>query len=100
MLEALPSSQWNAATAAHLLNRAGFGGSPQDVEALHQMGLNGAVNWLVNYEHTPDTTPAPDWAKTYPEFIVKREAVNNITDPDTRRQLDNAFSGERRPADQ
>ena len=35
--------------AQHLLNRAGFGGSPADVRALANMGLDGAVEFLVDY---------------------------------------------------
>lgn len=36
--------------ARHLLNRAGFGGTPQQVAALQAMGLDGAVDFLVDYE--------------------------------------------------
>ncbi len=35
--------------AQHLLNRAGFGGSPADVRSLANMGLDGAVDYLVDY---------------------------------------------------
>ena len=65
MLDALPSSQWNATTAAHLMNRAGFGGSPQDIENLRQMGLDGAVSWFVDYEKIHDPTSAPDCAHPF-----------------------------------
>lgn len=36
--------------ARHLLNRAGFGGTPRQVAALEQMGFEQAVNFLVDYE--------------------------------------------------
>ena len=87
MLDPLPASQWNTATAAHLMNRAGFGGSPQDIENLRLMGLNRAVSWLVDYEKIPDTTPAPDWAQPDPNFLARREAIRNAADPETRRML-------------
>ena len=36
--------------AQHLLNRAGFGGTPSQVQALAAMGLEAAVDHLVDYE--------------------------------------------------
>jgi len=42
---------WNAKKAAHLLRRAGFGGSPAEVNFLVQLGgKKAAVNYLVDYE--------------------------------------------------
>ncbi len=87
MLESLPANQWNTTTAAHLLNRAGFGGSPQDIESIHQMGLNKAVSWFVDYEKIPDATPAPDWAQPDSEAMAQRQIVQKITDPETKRVL-------------
>src|SRR5258707_14686381 len=87
MLEQLPASQWNAVTAAHLMNRAGFGGSPQDVENLLQMGMNRAVSWFVDSEKIPDPTPAPDWAHPDPDLIARRLAIRNAADPETKREL-------------
>jgi uncharacterized protein (DUF1800 family) len=89
MFATLPAAQWNEATAAHLLNRAGFGGSPTDIANLHQMGLDRAVSWLVDYEKTPDDTPPPDWTQNIPEdYYTSRQAVLKAADPDTRRELD------------
>jgi len=87
MLEALPASQWNAVTAAHLINRAGFGGSPQDIENLRQMGPDRAVSWFVDYEKIPDPTPPPEWAHPDAALIAQREAIRNAADPETRRML-------------
>ena len=42
MLLPLPSKEWTIEKAAHLLNRAGFGGSPIEVEALFKKGLEEA----------------------------------------------------------
>ena len=66
MLSPLPASKWNYSTAAHLLNRAGFGGTPAEVEELVKLGPDGAVDRLVDYEKIPDDTPAPAWAKPDP----------------------------------
>jgi hypothetical protein len=87
MLESLPGSQWNTATAAHLMNRAGFGGSPQDIENLRRMGMGKAVSWFVDYERIPDNTPSPDWAHPDPELIARREAIGKAADPETKRML-------------
>jgi uncharacterized protein (DUF1800 family) len=87
MLEPLSASQWNTATAAHLLNRAGFGGSPREIENIRQMGLNRAVSWFVDYETIPDDTPAPDWAHPDPDMDARREAIRKAADPETRRML-------------
>ena len=36
--------------AAHLLRRMGFGGSPKQINALQRMGLQGAVDHLLNFQ--------------------------------------------------
>ena len=38
---------WNSDAAAHLLRRAGFGGTPEDAEVLAAVGLEGAVDRLL-----------------------------------------------------
>jgi uncharacterized protein (DUF1800 family) len=53
-LTPLPSAEWSYDRAAHLLAHAGFGGTPDDIEALAKLGLDGAVDALVNFEHTPN----------------------------------------------
>ncbi|MDA1075968.1 MAG: DUF1800 domain-containing protein [Proteobacteria bacterium] len=47
-LRPLNTAAWNQATARHLLERAGFGGTPAEVKALASMSLTQAVNHLVN----------------------------------------------------
>jgi hypothetical protein len=54
---------WDYAKARHLLVRAGFGGTPQDVERLCAMGLYKAVDHVLHFELQPyaatpfDATP-------------------------------------------
>src|SRR5580700_3651014 len=62
MLKPLSSRRWNYSMAAHLLNRAGFGGPPEDITKLQDLGLDGAVDYLVDFEKIPDPTPDPEWA--------------------------------------
>jgi hypothetical protein len=55
-LNALEDERFDFEAALHLLNRAGFGGTPDDVQKLVRMGLDGAVDHLVDYraiEHEP-----------------------------------------------
>ena len=44
------SVNWTRESAAHLLRRAGFGGTPAEIDALHARGLEGAVSYLVDYD--------------------------------------------------
>lgn len=88
MLTPLPAAQWNEATAAHLLNRAAFGGSPRDIENLRLMGPDRAVSWLVDYERIHDDTPAPEWTQDISDnAILQRDAIYRAADLDTRREL-------------
>jgi hypothetical protein len=64
-LKPLSPKNWDYAKARHLMVRAGFGGSPQEVERLCKMGLYDAVDYLVDFEKQPaalapfDATPPP-----------------------------------------
>lgn len=62
MLKALSASKWDFRAAAHLYNRAGFGGTPAEIEKLQSMGLEKAVSHFVDYEQIPDNAADPEWA--------------------------------------
>ena len=47
---------WNEENAAHLLRRAGFGGTYAEVQTAVTDGLNVAVDKLLNYQSTPATS--------------------------------------------
>lgn len=47
---------WSPRLAAHLLRRAGFGGSPSEIAAAGQAGMRHAVDRLVHF--VPDSLPA------------------------------------------
>ena len=59
MLDLLPPKEWTLEAAAHLLNRAAFGGSPDEIKALHAKGLGEAVKSLLQ-SGEEDLFPAPD----------------------------------------
>ncbi|HZV33180.1 MAG TPA: DUF1800 domain-containing protein [Verrucomicrobiae bacterium] len=86
MLKALARKHWNFTTAAHLLNRAGFGGPTQQIEQLQSLGLEQAVSHLVDYEKIPDTTADPEWAVPDPTRVERYRKARDA-DPETRRKL-------------
>lgn len=57
MLTPLPDKNWDRYAAAHLLNRAGFGGTPDEIEALHAKGLNRAVEGFLKIDDESDLFP-------------------------------------------
>src|ERR1700685_3126508 len=75
MLNPLPASKWNYACAAHLYNRAGFGGTPAEIETLLRLGPEDAVAWFVDFEKIPESEDRPDWAKADPK---RSEMVRNL----------------------
>ena len=55
---------WSPRLAAHLLRRAGFGGSPSDIAMYADMGVHDAVDRLLHF--VPDSLPAqPDGDITF-----------------------------------
>ena len=62
-IDPIGPGDFGQAQAHHLLNRAGFGGTPSQVETLRAMGLDRAVSFLVDYDQIDDTglaRPAAD----------------------------------------
>jgi uncharacterized protein (DUF1800 family) len=53
-LSPISEAEWSYARAAHLMERAGFGGSPDDVESLYRLGPERAVRHLVYFEGVPE----------------------------------------------
>ena len=56
-LTPIGASDWSYERAAHLLERAGFGGTPEEIERLVKLGPARAVDFLVDYEKTPNALP-------------------------------------------
>lgn len=97
MLPSIPNHRWNAATAAHLLNRAGFGGSPVEVERLVTLGPQGAVDGFLRFADTSsEVTPGlPDWVKPDPDRLERIKEMRDAT-PDQRQSLRRAETLEQR----
>jgi Protein of unknown function (DUF1800) len=58
-LSPISSSDWNYDRAAHLLERGGFGGTPEEIVRLARMTPQQAVNWLVDYESIDPSSLKP-----------------------------------------
>jgi uncharacterized protein (DUF1800 family) len=72
--------------AAHLLNRAGFGGPPAAIQNLADLSQAEALASLLDYEKIPDPTPAPEWAHPEPDRLQELRQVNQTGTPETKRQ--------------
>ena len=58
-LNAIAPSDWNVDFAAHLFERAGFGGTPEQIETLATLTPAQAVGHLVRFEHLAGKGDAP-----------------------------------------
>lgn len=82
----ITTSDWTVARAAHLLNRAGFGGSPREINELYAMGLHGAVDYLVDYESMEAGIEPPAFTReSIPDLPDRREMRG--ADAEKRREL-------------
>lgn len=84
-LRPLPKDAWDVSAAAHLLARAGFSGTPSDVQKLSTMSLDEAVNALVDFEQqTWQNAPPPIPQEMYEGR--DRTEMRELT-PEERREL-------------
>jgi uncharacterized protein (DUF1800 family) len=79
-LTPVTAAEWTPAFAAHLLERAGWGGTPADVARLAAMTPQQAVDWFVDYESVPSALAPFDesmiWDRGMDPFPASRaEAV-------------------------
>ncbi|MCE9615117.1 MAG: DUF1800 domain-containing protein [Lentisphaerae bacterium] len=70
MLATISRKDWTTDTAAHLLNRAGFGGTPEEADALARLSPEQAVAQMVHVERVDEVVEPPGWA-TEPEADVR-----------------------------
>lgn len=74
MLSQLPPSQWNERTAAHLLNRAAFGATPEEIAGIRAKGPQLAVQNLVEPAESETSPAPPDWAHPRDLRSIRQEA--------------------------
>ena len=85
-MKPLAGTNWGFAFAAHLANRAGFGGTPVELQKLVALGPEKAVAQFVDYEEIPDNWLAPDWAKPDPERQDRLRAARQAG-PEERQKI-------------
>lgn len=90
------SNPWDYAKAAHLLNRAGFGGRPEEVERLVALGAEGAVDELLNYNRIPEEVAGVDFSALYQLYEEAARLVQSGADQNTRLALANRINRARR----
>jgi uncharacterized protein (DUF1800 family) len=79
---------WDRRLAAHLLRRAGFGGSPADVERVAALSPQAAVAGLVHFADTSSLAAAPslEAPPIPPRGLYRGFAEGMAADPDTAEQ--------------
>src|SRR4051812_33329337 len=66
---ALAQNTWTREDAAHLLRRAGFGGTPDQITALQALGKDAAVDFMITGKLPENAQPVFE-AVTFPEFTT------------------------------
>jgi uncharacterized protein (DUF1800 family) len=88
MLTPLTSSQWTFASAAHLLNRAGFGGTPDEIGAARAAGMEKTLESLLQPQKEPETntTGSQSWTRADNFRSRLKELRQMKLEPEERRE--------------
>lgn len=84
MLLPLPEKLWNRFTAGHLLNRAGFGGTPGEIATLQSFGAKGAVESLLKPDDDEDLFPVPFLLQPKDRFVYRQRIQAASTEGEKR----------------
>ncbi len=88
-----PDDPFDAVKAAHLLNRAGFGGTPEEIERVVEMGPRQAVEHLLDFPDAPadeqsaDDVPDLSSIEGYPKTFSDRRKMFLGKTPEERQAL-------------
>lgn len=80
-------SRWNRTTAAHLLRRAGFGGSAHLIDRLADMTPQNAVAYVIGQTMPEEDTrlpPMPEWITTADELAQLRSQAMQLSQEERR----------------
>ncbi|RDE07868.1 DUF1800 domain-containing protein [Pelagibacterium lacus] len=85
ILTPIEATLWDYDRAAHLLERAGFGGTPAEIERLAEITPQDAVASLVQYadaddSHLPPFEESGFWDPTLKDFPVSRPAMTSLAE--------------------
>src|SRR2546430_5229905 len=80
-----PSDPFDAIKAAHLLNRAGFGGTAEEIEKVLQLGPARSLDWLLDFPDAradeqsatdlPDLSSIEGYPASFPEIQQKTRGM-------------------------
>lgn len=79
MFNPLAATNWNYGAAAHLLNRAGLGGTPREIEQLRALGLTAAVDRLLQTPAEPIEVASHPWSQPI-DLRAKRAELVGLKD--------------------
>ena len=90
MLNPVSPKQWGFEAAAHLLNRAAFGGTPAEIESLARLSPSDAVDRILApaVPQGDDPLPPPVWARPDPDRPRKLKEFREATPEAARRPRD------------
>ena len=88
---------FDAVKAAHLLNRAGFGGTVDEIEQVRKMGPIDAVDWLFDFPDAgaeeqsqtdvPDLSAVAGYPKSYKEIAKKMKGLSEEERKEARQEM-------------
>ena len=91
MFHPLSEKNWNRYSAAHLLNRAGFGGTPAEIDRLHALGPDKAVASFLDADDDSDLFPPPPLMDPEARFSYYQQ-VKEAADEEQRKVLRKDFT--------
>jgi uncharacterized protein (DUF1800 family) len=97
MLTPASKKSWNRYSAAHLLNRAGFGGTPDEIHALESKGLHEGVESLLHGDDDGDLFSPPLLIQPEERFAIAQKAKAAATEIE-RREIQNALRKRDQPS--
>jgi hypothetical protein len=86
MFSPFPEKLWDRKMAAHLLDRAGFGGTPAEIDMLVGMGSEKAVNSFIKADDDSDLFPRPELLMPEKRLVYKQREKAAATE-DERREI-------------
>jgi uncharacterized protein (DUF1800 family) len=97
MLTPLHPSKWDLQKAAHLLNRAGFGGTPDEIKAFCELGFDRAVQSVLEGSDDSTQFPKPAWAQ--PKNLMDFRQQMMTLAPDQKKQMQQQLQRQYRQED-
>jgi uncharacterized protein (DUF1800 family) len=88
MLPSIARTDWDTAKAAHLLSRAGYGATPDEIRRAASRDPRDVVEELVEYQHIPEDFERPAWAVTADaDLRPNRAEMRALTEEERQQQL-------------